>query len=149
MKVVTNDRSVQLFATVPTRELPREDLRQEGQTGLAGICMDVERGSVFVTYTYADDDGILRNGMTRFDTYVPSSFALAPSDQTEFNDVFAHAQSAPAHQIGHCVVDGERVFVGVGDGGNAAAADVAAADPRLPPSCAARGGDGMSRLARR
>lgn len=69
VKVITNDRSVYKFADgitnfKPLRELPE----QTGESGLAGICLDAAHGYVFVTFTYEDANGVLRNNIARFET---------------------------------------------------------------------------------
>ena len=59
LKVVTNDRTVMTFAEgfqhlVPEKELPDH----LGEIGMAGICLEPEHGYIFVSYAYADQDGI-------------------------------------------------------------------------------------------
>jgi hypothetical protein len=120
IKVVTNDRSVRTFATVPTFQGQTLELLGVSQQGLAGLCLAPEQGYVFATFTYHDAGGVLRNNLVRFGT-TPERFGLAPTDVQEYPDIFSAFQASPAHQIGNCVVVGEQVFVGVGDGGNAAA----------------------------
>jgi glucose/arabinose dehydrogenase len=119
VKVVTNDRSVHTFATVPTIGTQRADLAGASQQGLAGLCLDAGRGYVFVTFTQPDEQGILRNSMVRFRS-TPEVFGLEAEGVDDFGDIFRPFQSSPSHQIGGCQVDGERVLVGVGDGGNTA-----------------------------
>ena len=119
VKVVTNDRTVRPFATVDAFETEQDPRQGPAQAGLAGVCLDQRTGFVFVTYTYVDD-GILRNSITRFGTE-PGTFAVRPTSETDFADVFAPYQSAPPHQIGACQVEGGSLFVSVGDGGNPAA----------------------------
>src|SRR5690606_4660665 len=121
IKVVTNDRTVRTFATVPTVGFQDVELRGSSQQGLAGLCLDPRRGHVFVTFTYPDARGILRNCIGRFRT-PPGSFGLAPDETTDFGPVLADFQAAPAHQIGGCVVRGDSLYVGVGDGGNVSSA---------------------------
>jgi hypothetical protein len=80
IKVVTNDRTVHTFADAffdfePEAELPAG----KGQAGLAGICLEPERGYVFVTFAYHDEAGILRNNIARFGS-VPGSFSLQPTE---------------------------------------------------------------------
>jgi glucose/arabinose dehydrogenase len=82
---------------------------------LAGICLDPAHGCVFITFAYRDDKKILRNNIIRFKTTL-GTFALAPQSQVAFTDVFAPYESGPSHQIGSCRVDGEMLYVGVGDG---------------------------------
>lgn len=121
VKVVTNDRSVSSFAMVSAFQTEAQLPAGTAQAGLAGICLDPENGHVFVTYTY-EDNGILRNDISRFET-TPGSFSLAPtSEEVRFTEVFAPYQAAPAHQIGGCQVEDGRLFASIGDGGNPAAA---------------------------
>lgn len=124
IKVVTNDRQVHVFAQVPAARQQGADLFGDSQSGLAGMCLDPERGYVFATHTEADDGGVLRNRIVRFASK-PGEFALQPSEVRSIDGMLTPFQSAPAHQIGNCVVQDGRLFVGVGDGGNPRAA----ADP--------------------
>ncbi len=55
IRVVTNNRDVFDFATVPAFEPKAEYPQAEG--GLGAICLDSVNGYVFATYTYFDDDG--------------------------------------------------------------------------------------------
>ncbi len=116
VKVVANDRSVQEFATVetivPAQELPAG----EGEGGLAGICLAPQQGYVFVTFTYRDEGGLLRNNVARFEV-TPGTFRGEPQGQVDFGDVFAPYESALSHQIGSCRAHKESLFVSVGDGG--------------------------------
>ena len=82
VRVVTNDRSVHTFAEGffdfrPEKELPA----LEGESGLAGICLDPARGHVFVTFAYHDSTRTIRNGIVRFETN-PRTFANAPRATT-------------------------------------------------------------------
>ncbi len=122
VKVVTNDRSVHTFAKVPTLEPSQEAPAGAGQAGLAGICLDPRTGYVFVTYSYEASGHLLRNAVARFGTD-PVTFGLKPvGEPVDFADVFAPFQAGPSHQIGGCQVVGDSVFVSVGDGWNASAA---------------------------
>ncbi len=121
IKVVTNDRRVHTFAAVPTFQGQQPDLKGASQQGLAGICLDDETGYLFVTFTYHDASDTLRNNLVRFATR-PGSFALEPTETLEFPELFRDYQSSPAHQIGNCAIQDGRLYVGVGDGGNATAA---------------------------
>lgn len=121
IKVVTRDRSVRVFAQVPTFQGQTLELSGASQQGLAGICLDAETGYVFATFTYNDTRDILRNNLVRFSTR-PGTFAAEPGEVREFPELFADYQSSPAHQIGNCVIQNGRLYVGVGDGGNASAA---------------------------
>ena len=120
VKVVTNDRSVHTFAKVPTLENQTPDLYGASQSGAAGVCLEPENGYVFVTFTYPDEGGVLRNNLARFTT-TPGTFGLTPeATTTELTEFFADYQTAPAHQIGNCQIHNGELYVGVGDGGNAA-----------------------------
>jgi glucose/arabinose dehydrogenase len=121
IKVVTNDRTVHAFGQVSTVGTQKPDLSGASQQGLAGICLEPSNGYVFVTFTQPDESGILRNNIVRFDT-VPGMFGLTADRSVDFAPILREAQSAPAHQIGGCVVHDGRVYVGIGDGGNVPAA---------------------------
>ncbi len=109
IRVVTNDRAVSTFAEgFFDSDFPPE-------SGMAGICLDPEHGYVFVTFAYQDEKGILRNNMVRFETE-PGVFAVRPSAQVDFTDVFFPYESGESHQIGACQVTGGLVYVSVGDG---------------------------------
>jgi glucose/arabinose dehydrogenase len=120
IKVVTNDRSVHRFATVPTTRMQETHLLGSSQQGLAGLCLDPGNGFVFATFTYPDASGILRNGIVRFAS-TPRTFGLAAAAEADLGGVLAPFQSAPAHQIGGCEVHADALFVGIGDGGNTSA----------------------------
>lgn len=117
IKVVTNDRSVREFARVPAERGQGPDLFGSSQSGLAGLCLDPARGHVFATYTETDGGGVLRNRLVRFTTE-PGGFGLRPAETRSMDRMLTPFQSAPAHQIGNCVVQDDRLFIGVGDGGN-------------------------------
>lgn len=118
IKVVTNDRSVHVFASnffslEPEAELPDN----KGETGLAGICLDPTHGYLFVTYAYQDRDGVLRNNITRFET-APRTFSTQPTGRLDFTDLFSGDETTFSHQIGPCQVEGDSLYIGVGDGHN-------------------------------
>jgi glucose/arabinose dehydrogenase len=116
IKVVTNDRSVHVFADNIFQRQPEEELPHlEGETGLAGLCLAPDEGYVFATYAYPDADGLLRNGVVRFDSQ-PGNFSLTPTGQHSFNDLLAQFEAAASHQIGSCQVLNGAVYMGVGDG---------------------------------
>jgi hypothetical protein len=77
IKVVTNDRTVHVFARVPA---PVEDTlpEAEAEVGLAGICLEPRRGYVFATCAYGDADRVLRNAIVRFRT-AARRFGILPS----------------------------------------------------------------------
>ena len=115
VKVVTNDRTVHTFADNifdlnPKGELPSG----QGQVGLAGLCLDPRQGYVFITFPYHDVKGILRNNIIRFETG-SETFALAPTGQTPFTDIFLPYESGLAHHIGPCQVSDDVLYVGIGE----------------------------------
>jgi Glucose / Sorbosone dehydrogenase len=118
VKVVTNDRSIYTFAEIGTTKRPpaRGELPDDGgEHGLAGICLDPAHGYVFVTFVYDDAGGARRNNMARLQSK-PNTFSLASEGEIQFTDIFKEHPSATSHQIGPCQVDGQTVFVSVGDG---------------------------------
>jgi glucose/arabinose dehydrogenase len=117
IKVVTNDRSVYTFAENFFQFTPKDELPTgaEGQSGLGGICLAPRQGYVFVTFVYRDAQNLLRNDIMRFES-MPETFALQPTAQRRFTDVFAAHETGVTHQIGHCQVNDEVLYVGVGDG---------------------------------
>jgi glucose/arabinose dehydrogenase len=114
IKVVTNDHSVHVFATVST---PTQDTlpARSAELGLAGICLEPHRGYVFATYAYRDSTGTLRNALVRYQT-TPGRFGLQPEATVLFQLPFGNDVSAPSHQIGPCQATTEELFVSVGDG---------------------------------
>ena len=116
IKVVTNDRSVHLFAKNFVRRPPGSELPSEsGEVGLAGICLDPAHGYVFATFAFVDSNGVTRNNIVRFETR-PGSLATTPTRQREFSEIFRRARSAVSHQIGPCQVHDGLLYVSVGDG---------------------------------
>lgn len=116
IKVVTVDRSVYTFATVPYLFQPDEELPSvKGEGGIGGICLDPNNGYVFVTLLYTGKDGILRNNIMRYSTE-PITFSIYPNGVLDFVDIFDQYTSGLAHQIGGCRVAGNQLFVGIGDG---------------------------------
>jgi glucose/arabinose dehydrogenase len=116
VKVVTNDRSVYTFAEDFFRFKPEEELpSRSGEGGLAGICLDPVHGYVFVTFAYEDENRVLRNNIVRFQSE-PGVFSLEPTSKLAFTDIFYSAVTGLSHQIGPCQVDGDALYVGVGDG---------------------------------
>jgi glucose/arabinose dehydrogenase len=115
IKVVSRDGRVRVFARIPLRtpEHPYPDF--EGESGLGAICLDDERGYVFVTYANTDEHGVVRNHARRFETR-PRTFAVKPSASKAIAPVLASVPSGPSHQIGGCAVAGNTLFIGVGDG---------------------------------
>ena len=116
IKLVSNDSTVTTFARIPTFSPKAEWPDEAGEAGMAGLCLDDEHGYVFATYAYRDDWGVLRNGVTRF-TATPHTFEGNASERQDYLELFKDDVSAFSHQIGGCVVDGDSIYIGVGDGG--------------------------------
>lgn len=115
VEVVTNDRSIYVFADNILDRQPEVELPAgKGQTGLAGLCLAPKQGYVFVTYAYLDNHKTLRNNVIRFETK-PETFGLEPTAKKEFTEVFAPYESGLAHQIGPCQVQGDEVYISVGE----------------------------------
>lgn len=123
VKVIANDRTVHTFAEEFFQQFkPHEELPSvEGQGGLAGICLDPKHGYVFVTFTYEDENKILRNNMVRFDT-TAETFASDYTSKLVFTEIFRPYKSGLAHQIGPCQVKDDLVYVSIGEGWNSAQA---------------------------
>jgi len=99
VKVVTNDRSVYTFAEgffTPTS--PRDFPAPEGQRGLAGICLEPQHGYIFVTFTYQDEQGVLRNSIVRFDSR-PGTFSLRAESYRTLTEIFSAYESAPPTRL--------------------------------------------------
>ncbi|HEX6114134.1 MAG TPA: PQQ-dependent sugar dehydrogenase [Geminicoccaceae bacterium] len=77
--------------------------------------LDADHGYLFVTYVYQDEEGVLRNNITRFSTR-PHSFSPAPSGRIDFTEVLKPYRSALSHQVGPCLVEGDDLYLGIGDG---------------------------------
>ncbi|MGB2692784.1 MAG: PQQ-dependent sugar dehydrogenase [Thermodesulfobacteriota bacterium] len=116
VKVVTNDRTVHVFAEDFFRlESEKKLPAVEGEVGLAGICLEPENGYVFVTFAYQDSKNVLRNNVVRFETQ-PIVFSLKPISMMDFSQVFVRNESRYSHQIGPCQVYDNLLYVNVGDG---------------------------------
>lgn len=116
VKVVTNDRTVMTFAEdFLYSEYYDEPPEKAAEFGLAGICLEPKYGYVFVTFAYQDKSGAIKNNIIRFKS-TPGTFSVKPESSLVFNDVFAHHESGPSHQIGHCQVLNNELYVGTGDG---------------------------------
>lgn len=116
IKVLANDNSVSEFARIAT-SAPKKDWPDgEGESGMAGICLDPERGYVFVTYAYRDASGILRNGISRLRAE-PHTFAGKVQEQVDIGRFLAGEPSSLSHQIGNCVVHRGFLYVSIGDAG--------------------------------
>lgn len=121
VKVVSNDRTVSVFADLSSLiKQQTSDILTSSATevGLAGICLAPEQGYVFVTYSHFGADGRQRNAVTRLQS-TPQTFGL---NATSAQDIAPDISNSPTseignHQIGGCAVDGNRLFIGVGDGG--------------------------------
>jgi len=112
LKVVTNDRTVHTFAEdfIP---IPLKESFQE--IGAAGMCLDPDRGYVYVTFGYLDKTQVFRNGMVRFSAD-PETFGLRATERKFLLDLFANERSDTSHQIGPCAVSNDLLFVPVGYG---------------------------------
>jgi glucose/arabinose dehydrogenase len=119
IKVIANDNSISEFAKVTTFTPKIDWPDDEGEAGMAGICLDDEHGYVFATYAYRDANGIMRNGISRF-TAQPHSFQGPAQDQRDLGQFLVNEPSAFSHQIGNCTVHGGLLYVSVGDAGNPA-----------------------------
>ncbi len=117
IKVVTRAREVLDFATVPAFEPEDEFPDGAGEGGLVAVCLDPRTGGIFTTFSYHDEDGLLRNGLTRFDT-TPGVFSTAPDAVHDYSGQLVDGLSALSHQVGGCRVSGDSLFVSVGDGGD-------------------------------
>ena len=115
VKVVTRDRSVSTFADVAIPEPSTKYPQLSAQNGAAGLCLDAERGYVFVTYSAFGADGALRNAIVRFESK-RRTFGLRAGSRLDIKSIFAPYPTSANHQIGGCVVVGDALFVGVGDG---------------------------------
>ena len=117
IKAVANDWSLSDFAKVETFKPEREWPDDEGEAGMAGICVAPSLGYVFATYAYRDKNGLLRNGISRFSAK-PGTFEGTATNRQDYVDLFKDDNSAFSHQIGNCFVKGDSLYVNVGDGGD-------------------------------
>lgn len=113
VKVVTNDRTVYTFAGNLLQLGPDQKLPEAA--GMAGICVDPQRGYVFVTFVRPDQDNVLRNRLVRLQSE-PEIFSLAPTSQTDLSGPLAPHPASRDHQIGPCQVKGDLLYVSMGDG---------------------------------
>ena len=144
LKVVTNDRTVFTFADGFQQLVPHKELPDHlGEIGMAGICLEPEHGYIFVSYAYADADGLYRNAIMRFDTQ-PGTFAIKPTGQKRLATVLDGFLSNVAHQIGPLAVVDGCLMVTLGDALSAWERDgrppagLADAVARLRTACEAR-----------
>jgi glucose/arabinose dehydrogenase len=117
IKVVTNDGGVHLFADnfFPTHS-ERSFTTTSDQYGLAGLCLSSATGYLFASYVYVNsDNGLLYNGMTRFENE-GKSLSSSYDSKTNFDHLFSDFPTSPSHQIGNCFVEQDSLFVGIGDG---------------------------------
>jgi glucose/arabinose dehydrogenase len=121
VKVVTRDRTVVEYADVGITTPPERYPAIGAQNGAAGICLDPEHGYVFVTYSAFDARGVLRNHLVRFSS-APRTFSVTATGRKELGRPFTPYPTNSNHQIGGCAVDGDSVYIGVGDGAIAARA---------------------------
>jgi glucose/arabinose dehydrogenase len=116
LKVVTNDRTVYTFADDVLTSRPRKELPDlQGETGLAGICLEPKRGYVFVTFAYLDSTGVLRNNIVRLQS-TPGTFGTRATSSSAFTEIFSSYEAAVSHQIGACQVEDDMLYVSVADG---------------------------------
>ena len=112
LKVVTNDRSVYVFADnfIPV------PLKERFETlGAAGMCLDPSSGYIFVTFGYLDRTQIFRNGIVRFHS-TPEKYGIEELGRTVLLDLFENERSDTSHQIGPCLIQNSNLFVPVGYG---------------------------------
>ncbi|MDH5606965.1 MAG: PQQ-dependent sugar dehydrogenase, partial [Anaerolineae bacterium] len=117
IKVVTNDRTVKNFANpgkFPQIEKERSVERIEDEFGLTGLCLSPEKGYLFATFVYYKE-GQLYNNIARFET-TPGTFSLKPSNNVLMGEIFSDFPTGVSHQIGGCQVDGNHLYVSVGEG---------------------------------
>jgi glucose/arabinose dehydrogenase len=119
IKAVANDGTVTSLDHINTFKPDAEWPADSGEAGMAGICLADPQGYIFVTYAYRDKWGVLRNGVTRL-SMEPHTFAGRVVARDDYVDMFRGDTSAFSHQIGGCAVDGDAVYIGIGDGGNPA-----------------------------
>jgi glucose/arabinose dehydrogenase len=116
VKVVTNDRSVFTFADSVVTSSPRKELPDiEGETGMAGVCLDPNHGYVFVTFAYRDSQNVLRNNVVRLQS-TPRTFSTRATSRLAFTDIFSSYEAAVSHQIGPCQVAEDLLYLSVADG---------------------------------
>lgn len=140
VKVVSNDRTVSIFAENFYRSLPRQKKNAASLSdkitdqleanepdhlyaagGITGICLDSANGYVFVAFAYGDGNGVLRSNLIRFQC-APRTFSLKPTGAKTFAEIFESEPTAFSHNIGNIQILDEQLFVGIGDGLQAAAA---------------------------
>src|SRR5690606_35307446 len=92
-------------------------LSGSSQQGLAGICVAAEQRLLFATYTRPDEGDVIRNHIVRF-RISEEDGGLVGVDPVQIAPVLGDFQSAPAHQVGDCVIVDGLLYVGVGDGGS-------------------------------
>jgi hypothetical protein len=116
VRTLTRGGGLVEFASVSTFTPSHDWPDDEGEAGMAGICLDPKRGYVFVTYAYRDKDGIMRNGISRFSAD-PGTFAGAARAPLDLRPILSRAPSAFSHQIGTCQVHEDLLYVSIGDAG--------------------------------
>ena len=121
VKVVTNDRTVSVFAS---DFLPNPQGEAFVPTGAAGLCLDPVNGYIFATYAYLDDTNIYRNGIARFSTH-PGQFGMKAENTERFHTLFKNEVAAGGHTIGPCQIKDGLLYVTVGYGqGNSSSLDI-------------------------
>lgn len=115
IKVVTNDRSVHVFADEiealrPEKELP--DLL--GEFGLTGLCLDEQEQKLYATTVYFKGE-LLFNKIMRFSS-PGEKLGLTGQKEWEFTEPLASDAASHSHQIGDCFIGQDRkLYVGIGD----------------------------------
>jgi len=123
IKAVTRSGQVHVFASsfyqneFHTIETESALGQRAVEFGLGALCLDGESGYLFATYAYTDDNGQMRNGITRFASE-PGRFGLTPSGVKSFNELLSTTEFGPSHQIGPCLARNGELFVTNGDGGH-------------------------------
>jgi mono/diheme cytochrome c family protein len=127
IRTIADDGTVAEFAKVETFTPAKEWPDETGEAGMGALCLAPEHGYVFVTYAYRDEQGVLRNAISRFGAR-PWTFEGPATDRRDYKELLADTPSSFSHQIGACVVDGDSLYVSVGDGADPAKAR----DPATP-----------------
>lgn len=103
VKSVSQNGEVRIVGIV--QSIPHTVESEPDEFGTAGICVSEGGEYLFVTYAYKDQTNILRNGIVR----------LLPSKK-DLGGVFQDSISGYGHQVGPCQIEGNHLYVGVGDG---------------------------------
>ena len=120
IKVVTNDRTIYTFAEnffdlLPAPPPPKGHHRMP-EIGMVGLCLDAEHGYVFVSFTYHNQDGEVKNNFARLQS-TPGTFSLKHSGIVLFTEIFSDQPGSESHMIGPMLVHDGLLYVNVGDAG--------------------------------